>query len=130
MLRGEKMQNKLNEREGLLLKRIRCYEVALEELALLVTAVSELYGVFHEQESEIYRGQIEDLVESVDFFRDSCFEERIETGVMELLSKAQKRMQKYELATGILGDIDVTSFVLDFKEVVKISRAERFEVKK
>jgi hypothetical protein len=131
MLRGETMQHKVTEREELYLKQIRCYETALSELALLVTVSVDIYDSFYGgDENRILRERIEELSELASYFLNDYFHERIELGVLELLLKAQKRMQEYELSTGILGDSDVSSRLFDFREIMKKLREERFEVKK
>ncbi|MDR1270306.1 MAG: hypothetical protein LBK82_12355 [Planctomycetaceae bacterium] len=123
------MQYKVTEREGLYLKQIRCYETALSELSVLVTVVAESYDSFHgDDENILFRERIGELSELTSYFLNDCFHERIEYGVLELLLKSQKRMQEYELSTGILGDSDVTSRVFDFREIMKKLREERYEV--
>jgi hypothetical protein len=129
MLRGETMQHKVTEREGLYLKQIRCYETALAELSLLVTVAVDIYDSFYGgDENRILRERIEELSELASYFLNDCLHERIEFGVLELLLKAQRRMQEYELSTGILDDSDVTSRVFDFREIMKKLREERYEV--
>jgi hypothetical protein len=129
MLRGDKMQHKVTEREELYLKQLRCYETALSELAVLVTVAVDIYDSFYGgDENILFRERIGELSELASYFLNDCFHERIEFGVLELLLKAQKRMQEYELSTGILGDSDVTSRVFDFREIMKRLREERYEV--
>jgi hypothetical protein len=128
MLRGVKMRRKVTKREKLLLKKLNCYGVALEELSELVKYLADSYYENYGKEEGILSNRFKHLRGITAFFLDSRWQDNVEYGIKLLLNEAQKRSIEYQLATGELGVVDVAQSILDWEEVIKIMEEDRKEV--